>query len=272
MKFSIITLFPDMVSQALTHGVLGQAFKKDILKLEIINPREFSADVHRTVDDRPFGGGDGMLLQAEVVRKSIEKAKAENPEAPVIYLSPQGKTLNEEKVQELVKHKSLILLTARYGGIDQRLINRYVDEEISIGDYVLSGGELPALVVVETVARKIPGVLGHQESAEKDSFANGLLEAPLFTRPQIWDGKGVPETLMSGHHGLIEKWRDQMSWLITFKKRPDLFKAALEKKYPDSERRSAQLKTLKEFYKSRGAEELEACGLPPYSEEVFGGW
>jgi tRNA (guanine37-N1)-methyltransferase len=273
MKFKIITLFPELVSQVLSHGILSQALKKNLFEVETINPREFATDVHRTVDDRPFGGGDGMLMQAEVVRKSIEKAKTAAPEAPVIFLSPQGQTVSEKKVQELSKHNTLILLTARYGGIDQRLINDLVDEEVSIGDFVLSGGEIPALVLVDAIARKIPGVLGHHESAEKDSFADGLLEAPMFTRPKEWNEQIVPEVLLGGNHAEIEEWRMMMSWLVTLKKRPDLFrKAYFELK---SELRGDHVSKLQNFYKNRSEAELAVCDLAPFQdgiiEEVLGG-
>lgn len=267
MKFKVITLFPNLISQALGHGVLSQAIKKNLFSVETINPRDFATDLHRTVDDRPFGGGDGMLMQAEVVRKSVEAAKASDTQAKVIFLSPQGKTLSEKRVQELAQHNTLILLTARYGGIDQRVINEFIDEEISIGDYVLSGGEVPALVLIDAVARKIPGVLGDEESAAKDSFVNGLLEAPMFTRPQNWQGKLVPEVLLGGHHGQIEEWRNMMSWLVTLTKRPDLFKNSVQTL--PLEQVDSLLAKLKNFYLKRSPEELEVCGLPPYRSGIF---
>ncbi len=267
MKFKVITLFPDLISQSLSHGILAQALKKNLFAVETINPRDFAADVHKTVDDRPFGGGDGMLMQAEVVKQSLEKAKAEDPHAKVLFLSPQGKTLSEKMVLELAQHNTLILLTARYGGVDQRVINEYVDEEISIGDYVLSGGEMPALVIIDAVARKIPGVLGHAESAEKDSFANGLLEAPMFTRPQEWHDQKVPEVLLGGHHGQIEEWRTMMSWLVTLYKRPDLFRKAMYGLAP--EQVDAHLLKIKSFHKKRTPEELQACNIPAFSEGIF---
>lgn len=271
MKFKVISIFPDMIRQALEFGVVGQAQKKSLFSVEIINPRDFTHDVHRTVDDRPFGGGDGMIMQAEVIAQSLAAARAENPEAPIIFLSPQGSTLKEEKVQELAKHKSLILLTARYGGLDQRVVNQWVDEEISIGDYVISGGELSALVVIEAVSRKIPGVLGHHESASEDSFALGLLEAPLFTRPHEWQGKKVPEILRGGHHVQIQKWRQMMSWLVTYEKRRDLFAEACEKIIqsagPGALRK--HLDGLHDFYTDLNLEDRQTCGLTGACEGIW---
>lgn len=264
MKLTVITLFPEMIHQTLKFGLVGRALEKNLLEVATINPREFSSDVHKTVDDRPFGGSDGMLLLAEGLQKSIFKARAENPESYTVFLSPQGSPLTENKLQELSKHKSLILLSARYAGVDQRLINAEIDEEISIGDYVLNGGELPALVLIEALSRKIPGVLGHAESALKDSFTEGLLEAPAFTRPQEWQGQEVPQVLLSGNHQLILEWQEKMGWLVTKEKRRDLFlKAARGKK-------TLFLRGIKDFDQKMSAKDRQLCGLENYSEASWG--
>ncbi len=263
MKFTIITLFPDMIQQTLKFGLMGQALDKKLFEVSTINPREFASDVHKTVDDRPFGGSDGMLLQADVLQKSLVKARQENPGAATIFLSPQGQRLTENKIHELLKHKSLILLSARYAGVDQRLINSEIDEEISIGDYVLNGGELPALVLMEALSRQISGVLGHAESALKDSFTEGLLEAPAFTRPREWRGQEVPEVLLSGNHQMILEWQNKMSWIVTKEKRPDLFMAAAQKST------FLELKKIKEFDQKMSAMDRKLCGLKDYFEDSW---
>ncbi len=208
LKIDVITLFPEMIENAVSHGVLGQALKSDLLSVKAHSPREFAEDRHRTVDDRPFGGGDGMIMLPETLEKTLIKVKHNN--SKVIYLSPQGRTLTDEKARSFAKEEQLIFICGRYGGIDQRIINLYVDEEISIGDYVLSGGEPGALVVIDALSRFIPGVLGHEESAHKDSFADGLLEHPNFTRPRDYLGQDVPAILLGGNHKLIEEWRKKM--------------------------------------------------------------
>lgn len=222
--FQVITLFPEMIHAAMNAGVFSQAQKKDLLTLTTINPRDFTSDVHRTVDDRPFGGGDGMIMMAEPLEKSIAEAKALRA-SKVVYLSPQGKPLTHEKSQELSKENGLILVCGRYGGIDQRAIQSAIDEEISIGDYVISGGELAACVLMDAVSRFIPKVLGHHESADKDSFAAGVLEQPNFTRPREYRGIAVPEILLSGDHARIQEWKELVSILVTLAKRPDLLKS-----------------------------------------------
>lgn len=263
MKFTVITLFPEMIQQTLQFGLMGQGLEKKLFEVSTINPREFASGVHKTVDDRPFGGSDGMLLQADQVQKSLIKARAETPGAKTIFLSPQGQPLTENKIQELLQHKSLILLSARYAGVDQRLINSEIDEEISIGDYVLNGGELPALVLIEALSRQIPGVLGHAESALKDSFSEGLLEAPAFTRPREWQGQDVPEVLLSGNHQLISEWQSKMSWIVTKEKRPDLFRAAALKST------SLELKKIKEFDQKISSVDRKLCGLKDYFEDSW---
>ena len=263
MKFTVITLFPEMIHQALKFGLIGQAIDKKIFEVHTLNPREFATDVHKTVDDRPFGGSDGMLLQADILHKSLATARGENPETHTVFLSPQGQPLTENKIQELLKHKSLILLSARYAGVDQRLINAEIDEEISIGDYVLNGGELPALVLIEALSRKIPGVLGHAESAIKDSFAEGLLEAPAFTRPRDWQGQDIPEVLLGGNHALILDWQNKMSWIVTKEKRPDLFLVQAKKQTSEA------LKKIKDFDQNISEKDRKLCGLSDYSEKSW---
>lgn len=220
--FQVITLFPEMIARHFSEGVVGQAVQKGLIQVAALNPRKHSTDVHQTVDDRPFGGGDGMVLLAEPLQKTLDEALSLDPGAQVIYLSPQGQTLTDGLVRELARNPHLILICGRYGGVDQRFLVKNRVREISIGDYVLSGGELAASVVIDCVARQIPGVLGHAESAEKESFSGGLLEAPLFTRPREWEGLGVPAVLLSGNHARIEQWRLAISRFVTWAKRPDL--------------------------------------------------
>ena len=222
MQFSVITLFPDLVEQIKQFGVVGRAFQKESLKLTCINPRNFTTDNYQTIDDKAYGGGPGMVMLAEPLYQAVQQAKAEFPKARVIYLSPQGKPLKQAKLTELASLDSVILLSGRYEGIDQRLIDSCVDEEISVGDYVLSGGELPAMLLIDGVARLCPGVLGHEDSAKQDSFTNELLDYPHYTRPQVWRDIAVPEVLVSGDHAAIAKWRDQIAKETTKAKRPDL--------------------------------------------------
>jgi tRNA (guanine37-N1)-methyltransferase len=256
LKFTVLTVFPELIEAGASQGVLGQARKKGLLSVESVQLREFSDDAHRSVDDRPYGGGDGMIMMAEVLEKAL--ATVSSP-GKVIYLSPQGPTLTDRKLRELSKEANLTLICGRYGGIDQRFINEFVDEELSIGDYVLSGGELAALVVVDGVSRLIPGVLGHAESPQQDSFAHGTLEHPNFTRPRDWKGQGVPEVLLSGNHGKIEAWKLSVSRLVTLQKRPDLLNSLS----------SADWRNLKAFWKTLTPFELESCGLSGLSESSF---
>lgn len=220
--FRVITLFPEMIESLFREGVVGQAARKGLLEIRTQNPREFTDDVHQSVDDRPFGGSDGMVMMAEPLERSVRKLEDESPGAQLVYLSPQGRRLDDAMVQEFARNPNLILICGRYGGIDQRVLVKNQIREVSIGDYVLSGGELAAAVVIDAVARQIPGVLGHKDSAHRESFRDGFLEAPLFTRPREWQGMAVPEILFSGHHARIEEWRRQVGILITLLKRPDL--------------------------------------------------
>ena len=221
MKFDVLTLFPEMF-KSLEESIIGKAKEKNLIDINLINIRDFSKDKHKKVDDTPYGGGAGMVMMPDVVYDAYSSIpNKEN--AKVIYLSPKGKVLNQEKVLELSKQEHLILLCGHYEGIDQRVIDEIVDEEISIGDYVLTGGEIPAMVLVDSVSRYIQGVL-KQESTQEESFTNNLLEYPQYTRPEEFHGQKVPEVLLSGHHENIRKWREQKSLEITKQKRPDLLK------------------------------------------------
>jgi tRNA (guanine37-N1)-methyltransferase len=221
----VVSLFPEMFDAISQQGVTGRAFKKGLLEFHRWNPRDFTFDKHRTVDDRPYGGGPGMLMMVQPLRDAIAKAKqAAGEGVKTIYLSPQGRKLDQQGVVELAQHEKLLLVAGRYEGIDERLIESDIDEEWSVGDYVLSGGELPAMTLIDAVARLVPGVLGHQLSAEQDSFSQGLLDCPHYTRPEILDGKSVPSVLLSGNHQKIEQWRMKQALGRTWLRRPELFK------------------------------------------------
>ncbi|QIR15228.1 tRNA (guanosine(37)-N1)-methyltransferase TrmD [Shewanella aestuarii] len=224
MWLGVITLFPEMFRAVTDFGVTGRAVKNGLLEVQTWNPRDFTHDRHNTVDDRPYGGGPGMLMMVQPLRDAIHAAKAAaGDRAKVIYLSPQGRKLDQQGVSELAKSDSLILVCGRYEGIDERIIQTEVDEEWSIGDYVLSGGELPAMTLIDSVARLVPGVLGKQASAEQDSFSDGLLDCPHYTRPEVLDGLNVPAVLLSGDHEKIRLWRLQQSIGRTFLRRPEIF-------------------------------------------------
>jgi len=229
MKFDVVTLFPEMVESVASVGVLGRAVKNGQIQLNSWNPRDYTHDKHRTVDDRPYGGGPGMLMKVEPLKAAIEDAKksaaANNVQSKVIYMSPQGKPVTQQDVQALAEQPGLILIAGRYEGIDERIIESYVDEEWSIGDYVLSGGELPALVLIDAVARMLPGVLGDEQSAQQDSFMQGFLDCPHYTRPEEIDGRSVPDVLLSGNHQNIDEWRLKQSLGRTWLRRPDLLEA-----------------------------------------------
>ena len=220
MKFDVLTLFPEMFT-ALNESIIGRATDKNLIKVNLTNIRDFSKDKHKKVDDTPYGGGAGMVIKPDVVYDAYESIKDEN--AKVIYMSPKGTVLNQEKVKQLSKQEHLIIICGHYEGIDQRVLDEIVDEEISIGDYVLTGGELPAMVLIDSVSRYVEGVL-NEESTSEESFSNGLLEYPQYTRPEEFRGKKVPEVLISGHHENIKKWREEKSLEITKKNRPDLLK------------------------------------------------
>lgn len=226
MFIGIISLFPEMFKAITEFGVTGRAVKQNLLQVQCYNPRDFTHDKHKTVDDRPYGGGPGMLMMVQPLRDAIHMAKTEAGEGvKVIYLSPQGRKLNQAGVKELSLNQKLILVCGRYEGIDERLIETEIDEEWSIGDYVLTGGEIPAMALIDAVARFIPGVLGKQASAEEDSFAEGLLDCPHYTRPEVLDGLTVPSVLMSGNHKEIRQWRLKKSLERTWLRRPELLES-----------------------------------------------
>lgn len=218
----VISLFPDMLKAVTDFGVTGRAVVNGQLTVTAINPRDFTRDVHRTVDDRPYGGGPGMVMLTAPLREAVIAARAAAPGAKVLYLSPQGRRLDQAAVQQLAAQGSLIMVAGRYEGVDERFIEAYVDQEWSIGDYVISGGELPAMVLIDAMARTLPGVLGHEDSAVQDSFADGLLDYPHYTRPEEIDGAAVPEVLLSGDHDRIRRWRLKQALGRTWKRRPDL--------------------------------------------------
>ena len=221
MQFDVLTLFPEMFS-ILDESIIGRAKKNKQIDINLVNIRDFSENKHNKVDDTPYGGGAGMVMMPDVVYRAYNSL--ENKEkAKVIYMSPQGKKLNQEKVKELSKENHLIILCGHYEGIDQRVLDKIVDEEISIGDYVLTGGEIPAMVLIDSVSRYVEGVL-NKESIKEESFIENLLEYPQYTRPEVFEGEKVPEVLLSGNHKEIEKWRKEKSLEITKKKRPDLLK------------------------------------------------
>ena len=220
MKFDVLTLFPEMF-EPLKMSIIGKAIEKKLIDINLVNIRDFSKDKHKKVDDTPYGGGAGMVIRPDVVYDAYKSVKSEN--AKVIYMSPQGNKLDQKKVEELSKEQHLIILCGHYEGIDQRVLDKIVDEEISIGEYVVTGGELPAMILIDSVSRYTEGVIS-SESRKEESFSNRLLEYPQYTRPEIFEGVKVPEILVSGHHANIEKWRKQKSIENTSKKRPDILK------------------------------------------------
>jgi tRNA (guanine37-N1)-methyltransferase len=225
--FDVVSLFPPMFDALTQYGVTRRAFEQDLWNLQVWNPRDFTTDNYRTIDDRPYGGGPGMVMMAEPLGKALKAAhqrqRALGIASPkVVYLSPQGAVLTHGRVMEYAQQPGLILLAGRYEGVDERLLEKWVDEEISIGDYVLSGGELPAMVLMDAVLRQMPGVLGDAESVQQESFVNGLLDTPHYTRPEVFEGVPVPAVLMSGHHAEIMKWRRKQALGRTWQKRPDM--------------------------------------------------
>ena len=222
-RFSIVTLFPEMFSGCLSQGVMGRAVKSGLVEVDFYNPRDYTHDKHRTVDDRPYGGGPGMLMMVQPLTDAINAAKARADEThTVVYLSPQGCKLNHQGVADLTQRGHLILVAGRYEGIDERVIDALIDEEWSVGDFVLSGGEIPAMLMMDAITRLVPGVLGHAKSAQQDSFAEGLLDCPHYTRPEVLHGQQVPDVLLSGNHEKIRQWRLEQSLGRTWQRRPDL--------------------------------------------------
>ncbi|HJB14732.1 MAG TPA: tRNA (guanosine(37)-N1)-methyltransferase TrmD [Candidatus Blautia excrementipullorum] len=227
MNFHVLTLFPDMIEQGMNTSIIGRAISGGYLSVQAVNIRDYAFNKHQKVDDYPYGGGAGMLMQAEPVYlayESIEKKIGYKPR--VIYLTPQGKVFHQAMARELAEEQDLVFLCGHYEGIDERVLDEIVTDYVSIGDYVLTGGELPAMVVMDAVSRMVPGVLSNQESGETESFAGGLLEYPQYSRPEEWHGQKVPPVLLSGHHANIEAWRREQSLLRTAKRRPDLLKNA----------------------------------------------
>lgn len=237
MQLGIITLFPEMFAAVTEHGISGRAVRSGLMNLELFNPRDYTTDKHRTVDDKPFGGGPGMLMKTEplmasiaAARQAVAEKQTAGEQAKVIYLSPQGKTLKQDSIIDLAKREGMVLLCGRYQGIDNRVLENEIDEEWSLGDFVISGGELAAMTLIDAMTRFQPGALGDEGSALEDSFSNGLLHSPEYTRPQSVMGQDVPEVLLSGDHEAIRKWRLKQSLGATWLKRPDLLQAmSLEK-------------------------------------------
>ena len=222
MRIDVVTIFPEMVQAIAGHGVTGRALTRGLVALRCLDPREFTRDKHRTVDDRPYGGGPGMVMKVEPLRDAIRAAKADGPQRPVVYLSPQGRVFDQAEAARLAAGPGMILVAGRYEGVDERLIESEVDLELSVGDFVLSGGELAALCVIDACARLVPGVLGDAESAVADSFVAGLLDHPHYTRPEDEAGRKVPEVLLSGDHAQVARWRLKQALGRTWLRRPDL--------------------------------------------------
>ena len=226
MRFDVLTLFPDMFSSPLRESILGKAIGKGLIEIRTINIRDFASDRHQVVDDSPYGGGQGMVMKVEPIARAIEQVKAQDPSAWTVYLTPQGRQFNQALARTLASRSHLILLCGRYEGVDERVKELFVDEEISIGDYVLTGGELAAMVMIDSVSRLLPGVLGSDQSAEEDSFIDSLLEYPHYTRPSNFRGSCVPEVLLSGNHSAISLWRRKEALRRTWIRRPDLLAKA----------------------------------------------
>ncbi|PID46523.1 MAG: tRNA (guanosine(37)-N1)-methyltransferase TrmD [Proteobacteria bacterium] len=222
MHISVITLFPELVKAVVAEGVVGRAEKRGLITLDCVNPRDFAEDVHRTVDDRPYGGGPGMVMRPECLLKAIRAERLRLGETKVIYLSPQGKPIKQSMLEALSGLDSVVMLCGRYEGVDERVVELEVDEEWSLGDFVLSGGELAAMAVIDGVTRLLPEALGHNESAIEDSFSDGLLDHPHYTRPESIEGLTVPEVLLSGHHQRIKEWRRKQALGRTYLRRPDV--------------------------------------------------
>jgi tRNA (guanine37-N1)-methyltransferase len=250
VRIVVVTLFPELVTQALAFGVLGRAVARDVLAVETIDPRQFATDPHRTVDDRPYGGGPGMVMKAEPLRQAVELAVQRVPGARRIYLAADGPPADQARVAALARLPGLVLVAGRYEGVDERFVECCVDETASVGDLVLSGGELPALMLIDAMARLLPGTLGCAESAEHESFSTGLLDWPHYTRPEVWEGRPVPSVLLGGNHAEIERWRRRQALGRTHVRRPDLLSG---RELTREERR-----LLEEYASEQDAMRLEA--------------
>lgn len=223
MRIRIITLFPEMVLNLAQFGVIGRALEGGLVELDTLNPRDYSTDPHGRVDDRPYGGGPGMVMQYKPLQKAIHQARDNDPDSHVVCLSAQGRLFEQKDVARLRAYSSLVLVAGRYEGIDERLVEAETDEELSVGDFVVSGGELPAMLLVDALVRHVPGALGHEESARQDSFVDGMLDCPHYTRPGSIDGREVPEVLLHGDHQAIKRWREKQALGRTWERRPDMF-------------------------------------------------
>ena len=250
MRIVVVTLFPELVTQALAFGVLGRAVARDVLTVETIDPRQFVTDPHRTVDDRPYGGGPGMVMKAEPLRQAVALAVQRVPDARRIYLAADGRPVDQARVAALARMPGLVLVAGRYEGVDERFVECCIDETVSVGDLVLSGGELPALMLIDAVARLLPGTLGCAQSAEHESFTTGLLDWPHYTRPEVWEGRPVPPVLLGGNHAEIERWRRRQALGRTRARRPDLLGA---RELTREERR-----LLEEYVSEQDATRVEA--------------
>lgn len=225
-NFYVLTLFPEMIDGTLSHSITGRAIKEGIINVEAVNIRDFTTNKHRHVDDYPYGGGAGMVMQPQPIYDAYKSIEEKAGKTRVLYMSPQGRRFDQKMAEELVNEDSIVLLCGHYEGVDERIIEEIVTDEVSIGDFVLTGGELAAITIIDTVSRLVPGVLGKEESFENESFSDGLLEYPQYTRPPEFMGRKVPEVLLSGHHANIEKWRREQSIIRTYNKRPDLLESA----------------------------------------------
>ena len=245
MRFYVLTLFPEMITGGLSHSVIGRSMENGIIDVIPVDIRDFSKDKHRHVDDYPYGGGAGMVMQPQPIYDAYMSFKDKlAPNTPVLYMSPQGSVFDQSKAEQLSKLDDIVILCGHYEGVDERVIEEIVTEEISVGDFVLTGGELPAMCVIDSVSRLIGGVLNKEESFMDESFSNGLLEYPQYTRPPVFNGRGIPEVLTSGHHGKVDEWRHQRSLERTLKKRPDLLEKAVltdkDRAYIDSIKKDMQ--------------------------------
>lgn len=227
MNYHVLTLFPEMIEQGLHTSIIGRAMEKGLLSLDAVNIRDFSTDKHKRVDDYIYGGGAGLLMQAEPVYQAYLSVKEKIGKVPrVIYMTPQGQVFHQKLAEELAQEEDLVFLCGHYEGIDERVLEEIVTDNVSIGDYVLTGGELPAMVMIDAISRHVPGVLNNEDSAGEDSFSNQLLEYPQYSRPEVWHDKQVPPVLLSGHHGKVDAWRREQSLLRTFQRRPELLEQA----------------------------------------------